>query len=159
MRYHLSQNDDITARLIIGQLLLGAVTYLNFWRVGRLGEILFWRRNVIFMSQKLKTNHFRNRFGTDGTLALSYTLCCHPGRHANIVTPCLLTPCLDLPESIPNCIRASDPFFLHAKQSLKTVTSLNEESRPIIALGVFPLFLPLTITAFRVPEAIFALRS
>ena len=26
---------------------------------------------------------------------------CHPGRHANVVTPCLLTPCLNLPVATP----------------------------------------------------------
>ena len=25
---------------------------------------------------------------------------CHPGRHANVITPCLLTPCLNVPKSV-----------------------------------------------------------
>ena len=28
------------------------------------------------------------------------TLCCDPGRHANVITPCLLTPCLNVPKVI-----------------------------------------------------------
>ena len=42
-------------------------------------------------------------------------------------------------------------------RTLKTLTSLNKESRPFsfatVAFGVFPLFLPLAITAFGGPES------
>ena len=51
-------------------------------------------------------------------------------------------------------------LFEH-RSLLKTLTSLNKESRPFfqatIALGVFPLFLPLAITAFGGPEGYFSL--
>ena len=35
------------------------------------------------------------------------TSCCDPGRHANVITPCLLTPCLN----VPNKRGATGPFW------------------------------------------------
>ena len=55
-----------------------------------------------------------------------------------------------------NGFRARSP-----KSTLKTLTSLNKEDRPFslsdIAFGVFPLFLPLAITAFGGTEGYFSL--
>ena len=36
---------------------------------GAVGELIFWRHNPIFASQKVKTNYFRNSFGTDGSFS------------------------------------------------------------------------------------------
>ena len=41
------------------------------------------------------------------------TSCCEPGRHAYVVTPCLLTPCLKAPNSI--CMRAQTQDILGNK--------------------------------------------
>ena len=35
-------------------------------------------------------------------LAVAATSLCHPGRHTNVGTPCLLTPCLNLPDKEPH---------------------------------------------------------
>ena len=47
------------------------------------------------------------------------------------------------------------------EKTLRTLTSLNKEVRPfsqaIVAFGVFPLLLPLAITAFGAPEGYFSL--
>ena len=40
-------------------------------------RINVWRRNVIFTSQKLKTDDFRNSFGIDGQLVHVNSHCVH----------------------------------------------------------------------------------
>ena len=51
-------------------------------------------------------------------LVAAATSYCLPGRHANVVTPCLLTPCLNLPlmarmgRSRPNCQRCEEVFVI-----------------------------------------------
>ena len=42
---------------------------------------------------------------TVSALAIGATSCCHPGRHAHVVTLCLLTPCLNLSHSGPSLFR------------------------------------------------------
>ena len=34
---------------------------------------------------------------------------CDPGRHANVITPCLLTPCLNVPNPWPSKARVFSP--------------------------------------------------
>ena len=43
--------------------MISVPSLLAIWASGR---IHFWRRNIVFTSQKLKTKYFRNSFRTDG---------------------------------------------------------------------------------------------
>ena len=56
------------------------------------------------------------------------TSCCDPGRHANVITPCLLTPCLNVPNFSPvwNFCRLVRGFFQFCPSPL---------SRPILQEG------------------------
>ena len=88
--YHPSQNYYITGRyfwtinfghrrkdyiteIVLDLFLAAAIPTGDLSDFGTAsGGINFWRRNVMFTSQKLKTNYFRNSFSTDGK---------HPNRH------------------------------------------------------------------------------
>ena len=49
---------------------------------------------------------------------------CHPGRHANVITPCLLTPCLNVPNfteyQIASCVWVARWDTCHSKPKFES---------------------------------------